>query len=91
MREKYLEATFQNSYYKKAKILEFDNVIALQSYRTIVCSFDKRFNIFDKHWWGYSRTTMRHINDFRKFLGLKTISKKEWDSFRVMEFHTVGI
>lgn len=49
----------------------------LCSYSTIVCSLLKNGE-FVRKWDGYSATTMRHINYFRKRYCLETINKKEW-------------
>lgn len=72
-----LNATLQKSYYGKAKVIETDNKVQLQSYQTIVCEIDKDNN-FIRLWNGYSVTTMKHINDFRMAFGFDSLSKKEW-------------
>ena len=73
-----LEATSQNSYYGKAKVIESENKSSLKSYETIVCEMEN--GNFHKLWNGYSATTMKHINDFRRLFGLPKLSKKEWDN-----------
>lgn len=50
----------------------------LQSYYTDVCRFDLKERKFIKTWNGFSVTTLKHVNIFRQFLGLKAISKREW-------------
>ena len=50
----------------------------LQSYYTDVCRFDLKTRTFIKTWNGFSVTTLKHINIFRQFLGLNTLSKREW-------------
>ncbi len=50
----------------------------LQSYYTDVCRFDLKERKFIKTWNGFSVTTLKHINIFRQFLGLETISKRTW-------------
>ena len=76
-----LNATFQKSYYGKAHVITNDDgTLLLRSYETIVCEYDPNTNTFRKLWNGYSRTTMKHINDFRKLCGLSMLIKKEWDS-----------
>ena len=52
--------------------------LILQSYYTDVCSYNLKSDKFTKTWNGFSVTTLKHINIFRQFLGLKAISKREW-------------
>ena len=61
-------------------IIKIDNNgdLILQSYYTDVCRFDLKERKFIKTWNGFSVTTLKHINIFRQFLGLKAISKREW-------------
>lgn len=61
---------------KKAIVSWINGTAFLISYKTIVCSIDD--GSFEKHWTGYSATTMKHINIFRKKCGLQPLSKKEW-------------
>lgn len=73
---KYLEAIFdsRNSFYKKAKILKYNDVLYLQSYETIVAKIeDKTPFVFG---W-YSTTTARHINEFLKQNNFEAMTKKE--------------
>lgn len=59
------------------KITDNGNLI-LQSYYTDVCMYDIKADKFTKLWNGFSVTTLKHINIFRRFLALNTISKREW-------------
>jgi hypothetical protein len=52
--------------------------LILQSYYTNVCRYNLKSDKFSKTWNGFSVTTLKHINIFRQFLGLKAISKREW-------------
>lgn len=52
--------------------------LILQSYYTDVCRYDVKADKFTKTWNGFSVTTLKHINIFRQFLGLETISKRTW-------------
>jgi hypothetical protein len=52
--------------------------LILQSYYTNVCRYNLKSDKFFKTWNGFSVTTLKHINIFRQFLGLKAISKREW-------------
>ena len=73
-------ATYQKSYYGKAKVINDQHGnYKLKSYETIVCEYDENTKTFKKFWNGYSRTTMNHINDFRSLFGLSRLSKKEWE------------
>ena len=77
MKTSNLKATTQNSYYGKAKVIEDESGRSLKSYETIVCKIDNSGK-FTRTWGGYSRTTMNHVNDFRRASGLSALSKKEW-------------
>jgi len=59
------------------KITDNGNLI-LQSYYTDVCMYDIKADKFTKTWNGFSVTTLKHVNIFRRFLGLETISKRTW-------------
>lgn len=74
-----LKATLQKSYYGKANLCYDENGVTLFSYDTAVAWIDSN-GIFHRLWNGYSRTTAKHINDFRLLYGLPTISKKEWEA-----------
>ena len=73
-----LKATLQKSYYKKANIYTDGNGnIILKSYNTDVAMIDSNGN-FKRLWNGWSVTTAKHVNDFRKQNGFTMLSKKEW-------------
>lgn len=55
-----------------------DGNLILQSYYTDVCRYDLKSDKFVKTWGGFSVTTLKHINIFRRFLGLETLSKRAW-------------
>lgn len=59
------------------KITDNGNLI-LQSYYTDVCMYDIKADKFTKTWNGFSVTTLKHVNIFRRFLALDTLSKREW-------------
>ena len=59
------------SFYGKAIIIEDEDYIKLQSYDTIVCVFDKTYNIVKIKGY-YSMTTGRHIRSFLEYLGMNT-------------------
>ncbi len=67
------------SFYGKAVVITENNSKFLRSYNTIVCHIDENNN-FIKDWYGYSATTMRHINSFREYYGFPKMSKKEWEN-----------
>lgn len=84
MKETILKATTQRSYYGKAAVIDNeDGTKALRSYETIVCTLDPETGKFTRLWGGWSRTTSRHVNDFRRLFGLPALSKKEWESLPV--------
>ena len=73
----------QKSFYGKARIIETENgTVYLQSYATIVCKIEN--GQFLRCWAGYSATTAKHIDAFRRENGLAGISKKEWDKLPVV-------
>lgn len=74
----------QKSFYGKAKQIETANGYFLQSYETIVCYIDKKTNTFYRLWSGYSATTQKHIDSFRRLNGLPGIGKREWDKLPVV-------
>lgn len=60
----------------RAVIKFIENGYLLQSYYTDVCKVvDGKFI---KLWNGYSATTLKHINAFRKYLRLNPINKYVW-------------
>ena len=76
MKEKVLKATTQKSYYGKAHYYEYENAVFLCSYETTVCRIiDGKF---ERLWNGYSKTTLAHVNDFRKLYNFPALNKKEW-------------
>lgn len=62
----------------RAVIIPDGDVVVLRSYYTNVCSYNIKTNEFKKLWGGFSVTTLKHINLFRRFLALETLSKREW-------------
>ena len=76
MKEKVLKATTQKSYYGKAHYYEYENAVFLRSYDTTVCRIiDGKF---ERLWSGFSKTTLNHINDFRKLYSLPPLKKADW-------------
>ena len=87
-----LKAYDANSFYGKAQVWRKESkdhyIELLQSYKTDVCAIvDGEFQRF---WPGYSATTMRHINAFRRNHGLSALSKSEWISIPVLRFDWVS-
>ena len=73
----------QKSFYGKALVIACNNGNTyLQSYQTIVCMIDNNGN-FKRLWHGYSATTAKHIDSFRRLYNLPGISKKEWERMEV--------
>ena len=48
----------------KALVIRTNGKAYLQSYNTIVCSYDYATEQFERHWEGYSMTTGRHLTKF---------------------------
>lgn len=108
MKPNYLQPhyTSNKSYYKKA-IVHYDNTtntFSLQSYNTIVATYNNTTKTITKCWNGYSQTTMKHIIDFvRQYTNTPhttTLNKKWWDNltpnstsqekYRVIANHALG-
>lgn len=60
----------------RAVIIPTEHGFILRSYYTNVCEI--RDGNFIKLWQGYSNTTLKHINAFRRYFKLDTLSKREW-------------
>lgn len=60
----------------RAIVIPVEDGYILQSYYTEVAAV--RNGEFFKLWNGYSNTTMKHINAFRRYFGMKALSKREW-------------
>lgn len=96
MKEKVLKATTQKSYYGKAHYYEYENAVFLRSYDTTVCRIiDGKF---ERLWSGFSKTTLAHVNDFRKMFNLPELNKAGWlalpcdgERYRVTTTNIVGI
>ena len=67
----------------RALIISDGDKLILRSYYTNVCEFDLKTEKFTKTWNGFSVTTLKHINIFRRFLALNTLSKREWIELEV--------
>lgn len=60
----------------RAVIIPTETGAILKSYYTEVCEI--RNGDFLKLWNGYSKTTAKHIDSFRRYYGLNGISKRDW-------------
>ena len=65
------------SFYGKAMVLHRDNVLTLYSYDTPVCEIRPKVG-FIRLWNGWSVTTARHINEFRRQCAMTAICKSDW-------------
>lgn len=72
----YLQARYdaRADFYKKAKVISYNNALYLKSYSTIVAKIDNG-QVVVNGW--YSQTTGRHINEFLQQNGFAKMSKKE--------------
>lgn len=62
----------------RATMKRENGVYTLTSYYTDVCEYNTETGEFFKLWDGFSTTTLKHVNIFRKYLGIPEISKREW-------------
>ena len=68
----------QKSFYGKARLIEFPNCEKyLKSYETIVCGIDEKGK-FHRFWSGWSATTAKHVDSFRRLYAYNGIGKSEW-------------
>lgn len=74
----YLQSIYdrRKDFYKKAIIKEYNSIIYLQSYNTIVAKIESGKAVVNG--W-YSSTTARHINEFLLQNGFEKMSKKEME------------
>ena len=86
-----LKAMRQKSYYGKATVYESDTIVALKSYDTFVCYIDKTTGTFYRTWDGYSATTAKHVDDFRRLNNLKPLDKKEWLNIEYTACNVLGL
>lgn len=66
------------SFYGKAKVEERGEEKILHSYGTPVATISG--GSFTRLWWGYSATTMRHVNSFLEHYGFREGGKAFWDA-----------
>ena len=84
LRQEYKEVKRNNKAYSlegfggRALIIPDGDELILRSYYTDVCRYNLKTDTFTKLWSGFSVTTLKHINIFRTFLALPTLSKREW-------------
>lgn len=69
----------RKSFYGKAQVIRANGCMYLKSYNTIVAMIDE-YGRFTRMWWGYSATTMRHINAFIAMYDLSGGGKSWWYS-----------
>ena len=68
---------YRASFYGKAQVIEYNNIIYLKSYGTIVAKIEDG-KPFVRGW--YSQTTARHINEFLQQNGFSKMTKKEMEA-----------
>lgn len=66
----------RKSFYGKAIVKTIPDGVVLQSYNTDVAACIN--GRFIRLWGDYSATTMRHINSFVAYCGLKNVGGKAW-------------
>ena len=73
----------RKSFYGKAQVIEQDNGdVELRSYTTTVARI--RNGKFERLWYGYSATTMTHINAFIDAFGIEGGGKAWWTALEVV-------
>ena len=87
MRQEYKEAKKEKEAFtldgfgNRALVIPTDNGFVLQSYYTEVAKIvDGKFY---RLWDGFSTTTLKHVNIFRRHYGFDTLSKREWIELEV--------
>lgn len=79
----------KKSFYGKATVTEYrTGEKILRSYNTDVARITADGS-FLRTWAGWSATTTRHVNEFRKQNGFAALSKKEWERLPVSEISMV--
>ena len=68
----------QVSFYGKAKTETNGDEITLYSYNTEILTIIPGDRVCNISWFGYSKTTMNHINDFLQQNSLPKLYKKDW-------------
>lgn len=77
MRQFELTPTDRKSFYGKCKVEEIGKSLTLFSYGQDVAAFDNGKLWVTKNEQHLTKTTLRHINAFLKYLGRPTITKKQ--------------
>ena len=70
----------QKSFYNKAVMIRENNVTRLQSYTTIVATYNHDTNEMKISGY-YSQTTAKHINAFLSLFGFDTCNKKQLENY----------
>ena len=70
------------SFYGKAHVEQENGVYTLFSYGTPVIRYESATDTIKRLWFGYSATTMRHVNAFMAFLCKPLGGKAWWDSLK---------
>lgn len=78
-------STGRKSFYGKAQVIRVNGWIYLRSYQTIVCGISPG-GTFARFWYGYSATTMRHVNAFLAAYGLPGGGKSWWNAQPICEY-----
>ena len=71
----------------RALIISDGSHIYLQSYDTLILDYDRAKGIISRLWYGYSVTTLKHINEFLRMFGAKkNLNKADWNNFTEYTF-----
>lgn len=70
----------RKSFYNKCFVELYDGIYTLYSYNTPICSYNPQNDAFKRLYYGYTVTTMRHINAFMDYIGIRAGGKAFWDN-----------
>ena len=73
----------------RAIVIKVKGGYILKSYNTIVAYYLISEDKMIRAWDGFSVTTLKHVNVFRSWLGLSTLSKREWIELDTHRIYTV--
>ncbi len=77
----------RKSFYNKCRVIETgDDLALLQSYNTIVATYNKKTKRMVVNGW-YSNTTASHINAFLDYFNFPTVSKKIMQDWKNHEYN----
>lgn len=73
-----------NNSNNRAIVIDTDTETYLQSYDTLILRYNKAAGTIEKLWKDYSKTTLKHVNDFIAAYGLPAFNKAGWTNFTMI-------